>query len=200
VSVRLRVPAWQHDAACAHVGGDWWFPEPHARIPDRVLAICAGCPVRRACLCFALGTGVRHGVWAGLNPAELSDLRQRILDGRPADEVIVSGLQRGERSRAAVYNTAAPCPPPGAAELAHETTLVANAIAVVEAAESATVREVDVPVQHRPAARASRMCGFCGRSFRPAKTGRPPQYCSKSCGHAAHRHRRAGSDNSGCAA
>ena len=31
----VRIPTWQRDAACAEVGGDWWFPELHAGHPTR---------------------------------------------------------------------------------------------------------------------------------------------------------------------
>jgi Transcription factor WhiB len=38
-------------------------------------AICAGCPVRRECLAFALRTHQVHGVWGGLSEQERHPLR-----------------------------------------------------------------------------------------------------------------------------
>jgi WhiB family transcriptional regulator, redox-sensing transcriptional regulator len=92
-------PGWHRDAACAQVGGDWWFPEPHERIPAAVLRVCADCPARRACLLFALQNDVLHGVWAALNPAELWALRQRILADEPASAVIDAGMDLGTARR-----------------------------------------------------------------------------------------------------
>ena len=41
-------------------------------------AICAGCPVRDACLAYALDTGEAYGVWGGLSEDERRALlRQR---------------------------------------------------------------------------------------------------------------------------
>lgn len=33
-------------------------------------ALCAGCPVRAACLDYALETGQDYGIWGGTSPAE----------------------------------------------------------------------------------------------------------------------------------
>jgi WhiB family redox-sensing transcriptional regulator len=52
--------------------------------PDRVMrakAVCAGCPVRRDCLDFALRIerweGVMPAVWGGLDPGERARLKTR---------------------------------------------------------------------------------------------------------------------------
>ena len=36
----------------------------------RAKAVCAGCPVRRQCLAFALRTGQVHGIWGSLTEEE----------------------------------------------------------------------------------------------------------------------------------
>ena len=124
-----HTPAWHQDAACAQVGGDWWFPEdPHERISGPVLRICADCPVRRSCLLFALSVDVLHGVWAGMVPAELWALRQRVLDGEPAASVVADGLATGDARRTnrdGVAYRAAPWNP-ALGDLDHQIELVAR--------------------------------------------------------------------------
>jgi WhiB family redox-sensing transcriptional regulator len=123
-------PSWQHDAACAQVGGDWWFPEPHSHIPEPVIDICAGCPARRSCLIFALSTDVLHGVWAALSPAEVWALRQRVLAGEPVAAVIREGLTLGDARRrggATVYYRSAPSNP-AASEVARQARTVTERI------------------------------------------------------------------------
>lgn len=71
-------PDWT-DAACAEVGewaGDIWFPEVGEH-NDRAKAVCAGCPIREACLTYALDTRQPYGVWAGLSTAERNALLRR---------------------------------------------------------------------------------------------------------------------------
>lgn len=60
---------WQVKAACRIKGyeADWWHPisenDPHA---GRAISICGHCPVRQACLDYAIATEQRHGIWGGL--------------------------------------------------------------------------------------------------------------------------------------
>jgi hypothetical protein len=122
-------PAWHQDAACAQVGGDWWFPDdPHERISGPVLRICADCPVRRSCLLFALSVDVLHGVWAAMVPAELWALRQRVLDGEPAATVVADGLATGDARRANREGIAYRAAPwnPALGDLDHQIELVAR--------------------------------------------------------------------------
>lgn len=66
---------WQEKADCRTEDGDWDL-EPHARTSaaNRVaLAVCAECPVRLACLTFALTTErpwPRWGIWGGATPGQ----------------------------------------------------------------------------------------------------------------------------------
>ena len=107
----VRIPTWQRDAACAEIGGDWWFPELHAVIPPAVLRTCAGCPVRRDCLTFALDGGEEFGIWAGITGPELPGLRQRISGGWPEhlvlDTALLEAFTRAELG-ASIYHGAAP--------------------------------------------------------------------------------------------
>nr|WP_245599470.1 WhiB family transcriptional regulator [Nakamurella lactea] len=49
---------------CHNDDPDLWFAEQPADI-DRAKALCAGCPVRRACLAGALQRAEPWGVWGG---------------------------------------------------------------------------------------------------------------------------------------
>lgn len=122
--------SWHYDAACAEVGGDWWFPEPHSHIPSPVINICVACPARRPCLIFALTTDVLHGVWAALSPGEVWSLRQRLLAGEPVAAIIQEGLTLGDGRQddnATVYYRSAPSNP-AAGEVARQTRALTELI------------------------------------------------------------------------
>ena len=125
-----NTPPWHFDAACAQVGGDFWFPEAHSHIPSPVIDICAGCPARRSCLVFALSTDVLHGVWAALSPGEIWALRQRVLAGEPVTAVIRAGMRVGDARQAdssTVYYRSAPSNP-AAGEVARQARTVTEKI------------------------------------------------------------------------
>ncbi|CAL9651753.1 WhiB family transcriptional regulator [Streptomyces sp. enrichment culture] len=67
--------AWQEEALCAQTGGDFFFPEPGSSVRD-AKRICALCPIRSACLDFALSNDERFGVWGGLSERERLALRR----------------------------------------------------------------------------------------------------------------------------
>lgn len=79
--------AWQLRADCpdqAAVGS--WEIEPESK-PSQAnraaLAVCVGCPVRRACLDFALaleGSWPRWGIYGGTLPRHRERARQRRAD------------------------------------------------------------------------------------------------------------------------
>ena len=52
-------------------------------------AICAGCPVRRQCLAFALRTHQVHGVWGGLTEQER----------HPLISATLAGVERGQAAK-----------------------------------------------------------------------------------------------------
>ena len=67
---------WDDEASCQGIDPEVFFPD---RPSDRALAakaICRGCPVRTACLEFALETRLDHGVWGGLTEVERRSLRR----------------------------------------------------------------------------------------------------------------------------
>ena len=65
---------WRSAAACRSADPDLFFPvsDPGASLAQaaEAKAICAGCPVHRQCLAFALRTGQIHGIWGGLTERE----------------------------------------------------------------------------------------------------------------------------------
>lgn len=59
-------------------GPDAEFVTARRQREAKAKAVCAGCPVRRACLAWALDTGQSHGIWGGTNEDERRVmLRQR---------------------------------------------------------------------------------------------------------------------------
>lgn len=66
---------WVKDAACARVGGDVWFPAKGEPTAD-AKAICRDCPVRLACLQYAIDNHQRFGVWGGLSERERRPLHK----------------------------------------------------------------------------------------------------------------------------
>jgi WhiB family redox-sensing transcriptional regulator len=75
---------WVSDAACSEIGIAIFHPEGRGRELKEAIAaaktICAGCPVRRACLTEALrleGAADRYsrdGIWGGLTGPERAAL------------------------------------------------------------------------------------------------------------------------------
>jgi WhiB family redox-sensing transcriptional regulator len=72
---------WRDDAACAQTDPDLFFPTGDnmtARAQaQQAKGICAGCPVRRECLAWALETRQDQGVWGGMTEAERYAIHRR---------------------------------------------------------------------------------------------------------------------------
>lgn len=67
--------AWQNRAACLGADPGLFFPmDGTSAKPAK--AVCAVCPVRAACLDFALDNNERHGVWGGLTERQRRPLRK----------------------------------------------------------------------------------------------------------------------------
>ena len=75
-------PDWRAEGACRTADPDLFFPVAvgAAASPQvtRALRICDGCPVRQACLDFAMRTREPAGIWGGTTPEE----RIRVLRAR----------------------------------------------------------------------------------------------------------------------
>lgn len=68
---------WRTRAACQGIDADVFFPVTEEDA-DEAKAICGVCPVREACLEFALAAREREGVWGGCTERE----RRRIVRQR----------------------------------------------------------------------------------------------------------------------
>lgn len=57
---------WLHDALCAQVDPDMWWPTPDERNHiGAAKRICRRCPVRVECAAWAAAGDKEGGVWAG---------------------------------------------------------------------------------------------------------------------------------------
>ncbi len=78
----LRIDeTWQVRASCRGPQAVVFFPPSHFERKEekvereqRAKAICATCPVRRACLDYSVRIKEQHGIWGGLNEAERKQL------------------------------------------------------------------------------------------------------------------------------
>ena len=68
---------WIARARCRHHPPALFFPSDGAGV-EAARRICADCPVRAACLDYALACGIDHGVWGGASERA----RRRILRDR----------------------------------------------------------------------------------------------------------------------
>jgi len=67
---------WRQQAACRDSDTNTFFPDSDAQAGP-ALAICATCPVRDACLEFALETNQPDGIWGGATETERRRMRRR---------------------------------------------------------------------------------------------------------------------------
>ena len=72
---------WKADAACQDLDVDLFFPDSESD-SGPALSVCAVCPVREACLDFAIRNRQDEGVWGGHTASERKRIRRRI--GRTA--------------------------------------------------------------------------------------------------------------------
>lgn len=69
--------SWRQRAACRGIDPDIFYPVSEEEA-DEAKAICAQCPVREACLEYALANRERDGVWGGATERE----RRRMIRQR----------------------------------------------------------------------------------------------------------------------
>jgi WhiB family transcriptional regulator, redox-sensing transcriptional regulator len=81
MTVTVSAVNWRSSAACLSADPDLFFPisstGPAERQIARAKTICAGCPVRRECLEFALAHDQAHGIWGGTTPEDRQRDRRR---------------------------------------------------------------------------------------------------------------------------
>ena len=75
---------WRDYAACRGASPELFFPtgDTGPAVMQRVTAkaVCLSCPVRIACLAWAVRTGTGHGVWGGLDEDERRSMTLSGLD------------------------------------------------------------------------------------------------------------------------
>ncbi|GGQ67754.1 MULTISPECIES: WhiB family transcriptional regulator [Streptomyces] len=73
---------WREHAACRHEDPDLFFPigtsGPALLQMEQAKAVCGRCPVREACLDWAMETDQTLGVWGGTGENERRALKRRI--------------------------------------------------------------------------------------------------------------------------
>jgi hypothetical protein len=60
--------SWAESAACQGMPLSVFFPDPSdLELTLRAKQVCAGCPVRSACLSYAEDTNQIYGIWGGMS-------------------------------------------------------------------------------------------------------------------------------------
>lgn len=76
-------PDWEA-AACRQVDPDLFFPVGHSpgwlKQIKQAKKVCARCPVKQACLEWALSTDQRFGIWGGLDEGERRTMARSRID------------------------------------------------------------------------------------------------------------------------
>jgi WhiB family transcriptional regulator, redox-sensing transcriptional regulator len=66
----LSIASWRKRAACRGIDPEVFYPVSDEDEAWEAKAICAQCPVRQACLEYALANREREGVWGGTTERE----------------------------------------------------------------------------------------------------------------------------------
>jgi WhiB family redox-sensing transcriptional regulator len=92
---------WRYRAACRGADLDLFFPG-RGESAEPARRICALCPVRQACLDYALSHGIVHGIWGGLSERNRRALRTRHVGAarRERDEAIAAASAAGSTTAA----------------------------------------------------------------------------------------------------
>ncbi len=73
-TVTAEIPDWRLSAACRDVDPELFFPigdgGPAVAQVAEAKRVCAACPVRAACLEWAMARNEKDGVWGGLDETE----------------------------------------------------------------------------------------------------------------------------------
>lgn len=68
---------WTVAAVCATTNPDAWFPEPGTSTKPAT-TVCQTCPVRAECLDYAVRTNQRDGIWGGMTPQQIRNMRAEV--------------------------------------------------------------------------------------------------------------------------
>ena len=73
----LRPQPWMAEAKCVDADPELFFPQRgESTAPAK--AICQACPVRAACLDYALSINERNGIWGGTSERERRQIRRQM--------------------------------------------------------------------------------------------------------------------------
>jgi len=75
--MRISLPIFDGDAACAETDPDAFYPEKGGST-GATKQICAGCEIRLQCLQWSMDNNEQHGTWAGVSETQ----RKRLLRER----------------------------------------------------------------------------------------------------------------------
>jgi WhiB family redox-sensing transcriptional regulator len=92
--------AWRAHAACLDVVSaecDPFFADS-ADLQVEAIAICATCPVRDACLTFAVRTGQQYGIWGGQPQQIIRRLIAADRAGRPRARRVPAGHPQASKT------------------------------------------------------------------------------------------------------
>ena len=92
---------WRERAACRGADLGLFFPG-RGESAEPARRICAACPVREACLDYALRHGITHGIWGGLAERDRRALRTRHVSTsrQDRDEAITAAATAGSTTAA----------------------------------------------------------------------------------------------------
>ena len=78
---------WQDQSACGGEDTNLWYPEKGQSPSKKAIGLCYSCPVKEACLEYAIENEERFGIWGGLTPNErkkiVNERLRRNLNGKP---------------------------------------------------------------------------------------------------------------------
>jgi WhiB family transcriptional regulator, redox-sensing transcriptional regulator len=87
---RAQVGAWMNVGRCRDLPPSLFFPSSSTGVAE-AKRYCAGCPVNRECLQYALDNGLAHGVWGGTSERERRRLARRQGQPRSTHVELVNG-------------------------------------------------------------------------------------------------------------
>jgi hypothetical protein len=91
MSIFVKPQPWAAGALCAQTDPELWHSERSPGSTREAKRICLDCPVRAACLDYALANHEQHGIWGGLS----TPARRRLTPGRDVSKC-VNGHDRAE--------------------------------------------------------------------------------------------------------
>src|ERR671913_2325727 len=95
-----EVRCWRDQASCLEVVSADYDPffSDAAELQAEAIAICMACPVRDACLTFAVRTGQQYGIWGGQPQQIIRRLIAADRAGRPQARRVPAGHPQASKT------------------------------------------------------------------------------------------------------